>query len=266
MTKTIVVPLDGSPLAERAIPMAGWLGRELGAELHLLTVTLREDDPSERAYLQEQAGASGAPDVVTELITHRFAGAGVAEAVERLPDPVLCMTTRGTGGLAEVLLGSVSDEVLRAVQVPAVLIGPHCSASEPPSTTVVVAIDNSDHSLAVLPTVADWTHRLGLTAQVVTVAACGITGLPDPRADAAHRLVDEAVAELGGLGVDAERHVLNSAYPGDSIVAFATGLPAAMIATGTHGRGHLSAQAFGSTATHIVRHSPCPVLVRRIPG
>jgi nucleotide-binding universal stress UspA family protein len=145
------------------------------------------------------------------------------------------------------------------------LVGPHCTATEPPSGALVVAVDVSDECLAVLPTAAEWANRLGLRVHVVTVAQCGNTGRPDARADAAHELVDDVASKLQTLGVDAERHVLNSAYPADSIVAFATGLPAAFIATGTHGAGRLTAKALGSVADQVVRHSPCPVLVRRVP-
>lgn len=265
MTKTIVVPLDGSPLAERALPTAAWLARELGAELCLITADLGDPKPQHESYLEDQAGSIGLSDVRTAVIAHRFAGAGISEFVESVPDPVLCMSTRGQGGLAEALLGTVSDEVLTTVQVPVVLVGPHCAAGEPPSRNLLVSIDGSDASFAVLPTVADWANRLTFAVQVVTVAQCGNTGLPDSRRESATRLVDETAARLVELGVDAEQHVLNSAYIGDVIAAFATGLPAAMIAVGTHGRSGLSGKALGSIATDVVRLSPCPVLVRRIP-
>lgn len=266
MTKTFLVPLDGSPLAERALPAVAWLARDLEAEVQLLTVTMTEETGERTAYLEQQASSIGLDGVAVDVVSHRQPAAGIFETVEVLPDAALCMSTRGEGGWAEVLLGSVSDEVLRTAQVPAVLIGPHCVVGDPPSRNLVVAIDGSDASLAVLPTVASWTHPLGLTVHVVTVAQVGTTGVVEDRAIAAHQLVDTAAEKLTALGVDTHRHVLNSAYPGDSIVAFATGLPAALIATGTHGRGGLSGKALGSIADHIVRHAPCPVLVRRIPN
>ena len=266
MTKTIVVPLDGSELAERSLPTAAWLGRELGCQIRLMTTNLGGDTAAEEAYLRDQATKAGAASIDVEVVDHRFPARGVQDCVEALADPVICMTTRGRGGLAEVLLGSVSDEIVRGVQVPVVLVGPHCVAGEPPSRTVVLSVDGSDASFAALPTVADWAPRLGLDVHVVTVAQCGSTGEPDSRSVAAHELVDEVAAKLATLGTGAKTHVLNSGHPADVIVAFAKGLPAALIAIGTHGAGGLSARALGQVADGIVRHSPCPVLVRRIPG
>lgn len=265
MTKTIVVALDGSPIAERAVPVAAWLAHGLGAEAHLVTASVGAADDADRAYLERQADLFGMSNVVTAVIEHRHAGAGISEYLQTQPDPVLCMSTRGRSGWGEVLLGSVSDHVLSAAQVPAVLVGPQCVIGDPPSRNLLLSIDGSDPSFAVLPTVAVWAEALGLSTHVVTAVQCGSDGRPDPRRDAATELVNETGDRLHDMGVDAERHVLNSAYPSDVVVAFAKGLPAALVAIGTHGRGGLSAKALGHVATDIVRDSPCPVLVRRIP-
>lgn len=265
MTKTIVVPLDGSELAERSIGTASWLARDLDCEIRLVTTTIGAESDADADYLQEQADTTGVSYIRTEVIEHRFPAAGIKETVETMPDPVVCMSTRGRGGLAETILGGVSDEIVKGVQVPLVLLGPYAAAGDPPSRSLVIAIDRSDASLAVLPTVVDWAPRLGLDVHVVTVAQCGTTGGPDPRAAAANELVDEAASKLEALGVTSRTHVLNSAHSADVVVAFARGLPAALIAIGTHGRGGISARALGTVAGEIVRHSPCPVLVRRIP-
>src|SRR4051794_7835471 len=106
MTKTIVVPLDESPLAERALPVAAWLARELEGELVLATCRIGEGAFEDDSYLERQASSIGVPGVRTSVIEHRLPGAGISELVETLPDPVLCMTTRGRGGLAETLLGT----------------------------------------------------------------------------------------------------------------------------------------------------------------
>lgn len=268
MTKTIVVPLDGSGLAERALPTAAWLARGLHAPVHLVRTTFApavaaEIDPDE-AYLRIQADTMGGVDVVVDVVRQHFPGAGIIRAVDAVADPTLCLSTRGKGGLAEILLGSVSDEVLRNVAVPAVLVGPHCLVREPPSRTLVVSVDGSDGSSTILPVAADWTQRLGLDVQVVAAAECGPSGLPDPRAIAAHEVVDDAVAQLAELGVEAQGHVINGTHQAEVVVAFASGLPAALIAIGTHGRSGWSAAALGRVATDIVRHAHCPVLLRRV--
>ena len=270
VTGTIVVPLDGSELAEEALATAVWLASGLRAEVRLIRVTLGATSSTEgeadAVYLDQRSSDLGVDDVSTAVIDHQFPGAGIVEAVAGLADPVVCMTTRGASGWAEFLLGSVSDEVLQGVAAPVVLRGPACRPGPPDGDRLVVSIDGSEESRAIYPIVADWAPRLGLEVHLVTVAQCGTTGRPDDRAVAAQTLLDEATADLLALGVHAHGHVLNSAYVADVVFAFATGLPAALVAVGTHGRGGLSNKALGGVATEIVRLAPCPVLVRRAGG
>jgi nucleotide-binding universal stress UspA family protein len=56
----IVAPLDGSEFAARAVPVAAWLARAVGAELHLLGVVDRADElPRREADLDAAAGTLG---------------------------------------------------------------------------------------------------------------------------------------------------------------------------------------------------------------
>ena len=137
---TVLVPLDGSDLAEAALESAGLLAEGLGARLHLLQVVqpptyplygdgyvyIPFDDEAERAnarqYLEEQAekltgrgiGASievavGAPDIV------------IARTAAEQQADVIAMATHGRGGLARLVLGSVATGTLRRAHVPLLL-------------------------------------------------------------------------------------------------------------------------------------------------
>jgi nucleotide-binding universal stress UspA family protein len=265
MTKTIVVALDGSPLAERALGPAAWLGRALPADVRLVRASFAEDSTDEIAYLTAQADATGLERIDQIVVRHQFPAAAIDEIVRTSPDPVVCLTTRGSGALGVILLGSVSDEVLRVVDAPVLVIGPHCRAPGSSPPCIVVSVDGSDASAAVYPVVADWTHALGALVRVVTVAQTGGEQPDDPRELNARAIVQKAVDDLGSLGVTAEAHVLHGADTAELVVAFASGLPAALIAIGTHGQSGLSPKALGGVASDIVRHSPCPVLVRRLP-
>ena len=63
--------------------------------------------------------------------------------------------------------------------------------------------------------------------------------------------------------IEAARTKVLHGGPGRTIPRFAERLPAALIALGAHGRSGLSRIAFGSVATEVVRHAPCPVLPTR---
>lgn len=264
MTKTIVVPLDGSATAEAAVAPAAWLAHRFGATLRLITTTFAEDVSGEEALLARGAAQVPPGDVTVEthVVRHFFPGSGITEYLTETDDAALCMSTRGKTGLGELLLGSVSDEVMREVDVPVVLVGPACQGIPDSPSCVVVCVDESDESATCLDIAGTWATQLELTAEVVLVAdAHQLTSFPDETSAPAHR----AAARLTEGGVAARDNVIEGIKPEDDIVAFAADHDAALIVLATHGRGGWSAKALGHIANDVVRHSPCPVLVRRIP-
>jgi len=261
MAKTIVVPLDGSDAAARALPAATWLAEKLDADVRLLVTSFGADVAEEEAYLASQAASTGLVHISSAVLRKVFPPRGIVEAVDALPDGVLCMTTRGRGAVAEFLLGSVSDAVLREATAPIVLVGPACDPVEAQtSKEMVVAVDGSAGSLEAVTTAATWARELHLDVHLVTVEP---PGLPEDVYDPARsKALTAGAAILDAAGVAVERHVLASKHPADSLVAFTVGLHAALVAIGTHGHG-LGGAALGHVALQVVRHSPCPVLTRR---
>jgi nucleotide-binding universal stress UspA family protein len=260
MTKTIVVALDGSPEAERAVPVAGGLADRLGADLHLMTTSFEADPAEDQAYLDEQAAGCARDDVETSVLQFVLPAPGIIEAVDALPDAVLCMSTHGRNRLSELLLGSVADEVLRETTSPVVVVGPRCEPKPPAGAAAVVCLDGSHGSTAVLPIVAEWADQLGLRVHLLTVEPHGV--LDDPAHTWGQELLQGAAAHFERLGVPTEQHAVESSHPGDVVVAFVAALDASFVALGTRGTG-LSPSAIGGVASHVIRHCPAPVLVHR---
>jgi nucleotide-binding universal stress UspA family protein len=152
MYRTILVPLDGSALAEEAIPHAAELARASKAGIHLVRVfdaasllttmpmpvpntvstvpspeiyaAAREAEREEaEGYLQKQAAAlkSKASKVEYSVQEGRPVEMLVA-LVEKLPADVVVMTSRGHGGFKRFVFGSVTDELLRRVEVPVLIV------------------------------------------------------------------------------------------------------------------------------------------------
>jgi nucleotide-binding universal stress UspA family protein len=132
MYDRILVPTDGSDAAEAAMEHAVGLAETFGAELRLLHVvdTRRYDtsiesavDPLERdgeRYLDRlltMAEGTAVPAVTADVETGRPARAILAYADENEVDLVV-MGTRGEGGLARRLLGSVTEYVVTHADVP----------------------------------------------------------------------------------------------------------------------------------------------------
>lgn len=130
--RRIVVPLDGSPAAERALPLAALLGAMLDAPAHLLTVSEiagddgdagrpREDDERAHAYLTQQAASLGVRDVPTS--TECACGDPASELLSRIePGDLLVITTHGHGSARRWQTGTVAEKLLRQAPAPVVLV------------------------------------------------------------------------------------------------------------------------------------------------
>jgi len=133
----ILVPLDGSPLAEAALPTAVDLATSSGARLLLVRAahahTLPGVDPTgaevkvvgeAERYLDEVKGrlaAAGGPAVDT-ITWYGPAAVSIVEA-SRLHDVgLIVMTTHGRSGLGRLILGSVAESVLRGTTTPILLL------------------------------------------------------------------------------------------------------------------------------------------------
>ena len=76
---------------------------------------------------------------------------------------------------------------------------------------------------------------------------------------AAQEAIDDLVSMLALDGAEA---LVVLGEPGHEICQAAETLPASVVVLGTHGRGGIKRAIMGSTSDHVVRHSPCPVLVQ----
>ena len=145
---TILVPLDGSPIAEAALMPAVDLAREMRAKVVLLRAaeahTLPMADPVESqvavmneaqeylATVRDRMTAAGVADV--ELSA--WYGTPVESIVEaaRFRDAdLIVMSSHGRSGVARLVMGSVTERVLRATTVPILVIRPDGAPLEAPS-------------------------------------------------------------------------------------------------------------------------------------
>jgi nucleotide-binding universal stress UspA family protein len=140
MYKRIMVPLDGSPLAEQALSHATAQAERFDAEIVLLKVLepLPEATLTSPASVQraEQLSAQLARDYL-ERVAERIRDEGIAveiallegkpylELVRYAAEPevdMIVMSTRGHSGWSRWLLGSVADRVVRGAAVPVLLV------------------------------------------------------------------------------------------------------------------------------------------------
>lgn len=191
---TILVPLDGSELAEQALPLAVALAHASGAELHLIHVFVpyaaRIDMPGAiidntefERKLEEQSTEylrSVTERVAKELPDHVYAdpvrtrpirspySESVAvvdrlrRAVARLHPDLMVLATHARGGLGRAWLGSVADALIRRVNVPTLLVHPREGVPTPASAFrhIVVPLDGSELAEESIP-IAERLAALG---------------------------------------------------------------------------------------------------------
>ena len=140
MYKRIVVPLDGSALAEQALPYAVAQAERFGADIVLLKVleplpeatlvspgAVRAAEEASaglaRDYLEGVAGGlrEQGIDAETVLVEGKAHAQIVRFAAEEGVD-LIVISSRGHSGFSRWLLGSVTDRVVRGATVPVLLV------------------------------------------------------------------------------------------------------------------------------------------------
>jgi nucleotide-binding universal stress UspA family protein len=261
----VIVPLDGSARAETAIPHARAVAA--GGLLTLVTTMWDRDGSKPREYLEQQAAGMLADHVETTVIYDRGAAEAILMVAEDQPGSIICMASHGRTGLGEAVLGSVAEAVVRAAEVPVLLVGPNAASHPNQTAAVVVAVDTRQTAEAITPAAAALASSLSVGIQVVEVVApapvpfapeVDTMGWPEDGTSA-----EAARAALLARDQPTESTILREADPVHAIVRFVTDLPASFVVVGTHARQGLARVVLGSVAMRVVHASPCPVLVVR---
>jgi nucleotide-binding universal stress UspA family protein len=144
MFARLLVPLDGSELAEKALAYAEYIGREVGSELHLLRVvprpatmqadaelviladseaTLAEESAAAEQYLTALASRLAATGLcVSWNIEVGDAASEIVENARKSGADLIVMSTHGRSGVGRWVYGSVADRVLRVSAQPVLLV------------------------------------------------------------------------------------------------------------------------------------------------
>jgi nucleotide-binding universal stress UspA family protein len=183
---------------------------------------------------------------------------------------LLVVGSRGHGGLAELLLGSVSHAVSHHVAKPLVIIPKPAADNKtaPRKDRVVVGVDGSPAAEAALQWAAREAHIRGATLEVVVAWSASravfptrfpVSGSVEVRLDrAAREIADRAVAEVQAPGVCIESNVVR----GDaSAVLIRRAKDADLLVLGRRGLNRATEVLLGSVSHACAHHSPVPVAI-----
>jgi nucleotide-binding universal stress UspA family protein len=272
MAATVMVPLDGSPAAEAALPWAVHLARKSNGTLRLVGVhappavlldgetlvgsvvpdeSVRRREADYFGDVQARLGPTGLP-VTAELLD----GSVVSSLADyaRSHKPVwIAMMSHARGPVARFFLGETAAEFVRESPCPVLLVhpavGPTDLTAVPTVRHVLVPLDGSLLAERMLGPATEFARTLGADLTLLTALA----GVPEGT-DAEQYLKEQADR------IGAAARIVPKGTAADVIVAEAAA-PGTVVALATHGRGGLSKLVWGSVADAVVRRTSAPVLV-----
>jgi len=175
------------------------------------------------------------------------------------PDSVLVLGSRGLGGFAGLLLGSVSQECVEYASCPVVVVRTERIVGD--GDVILVGKDGSEGAQRALA----WAHALasatGARLRAVHAWRAAVSERP-PRTG--ERLRSQAADAVRGWTQEVADEIETDEVEGDPrdvLVTAAERLAPALTVVGRRGAGGLRSMRLGSTANHLVRHSTTNVAV-----
>lgn len=303
MPPTILVPLDGSPEAEQALPWAMSLAVHTSATLRTVGVhappaiyldgqtLVGSATPDDEVRAQEEQYLD---DVETRVrvasgvaITADLIDGNVLEALQQHTQAVqpayVVMTAHGRSTIARFFLGSTAIDYLRTATVPVLLV--HTTTTEQPDLTtrptikrIVLPLDGSklaEQSIATAFALgrlfnASYHFLMVLDtrpdSEMFATLHEPTTGPDDEQAVAsmALRYLEHMADRLREQGHTATTELVKHGSAVDGILAAARAEPDTLVALVTHGRGGLAKLVWGSVTERVMQHTPVPLLIVRV--
>lgn len=273
MFERILVPLDGSEVAEAVLPQVRRLLLRHEAEVLLFTAVLPAPDlgfPATssfelaRRYIRRAAERLSADGIRARgVIRHGTAGYSILEEASRWPATLIALSSHGRSGLSRWTFGSVAEKILRSSPVPVLAVrsfeADRLRREELPFRTILVPVDGSGASLTVLPGILDLARPLNARVLLLQVQE---PGEPPTEWTHAQDPVERANETLRAACIPATVKVRRG-DPASEILQEASESCADLIAMSTHGRSGPSRWLLGSVTEKILRASPVPLFVSR---
>jgi nucleotide-binding universal stress UspA family protein len=296
----ILCPTDFSEASDHAVDLAvtiASLYKARVAAVHVVDVGvfvpefgLATGGPIDEAGLSAlrattEAGLSAAVRSGVGVEVFVDVGSPAARILDRaavLPADLIVMGTHGKGGFQHLVLGSVTERVLRKATCPVLTVPPRAQAtSRLPFRRLLCAIDFSEPSMAALKFAVSLAEEFDAKLTMLHVLEWPWEEPPSPRLEDLPVEQGEALAEfrryrekmalmrLETLVATAKRLSqppatrLSSGKPYVQILDVANSEDSDVIVIGVHGRNPFDMMLFGSTTNQLVRRATCPVLTLR---
>lgn len=297
--RRLLCPIDFSEVSTHALEQAAAIARRSGASVTALAVLpslapevaevasetagvaggATEETERWRALAQTQCRAvsAAAVDVTVEVVEAPPVDA-ILDRAATLGADVIVMGTHGAGGVRHLVLGSVTEKVLRRATCPVLTVPPRVHSARASSFgEVLVAVDFSPCSLKAVDVAIDLARESQGRLTLLHVVewpwhedpGAVPEGVPPTQAaallDYRRYLESGALERLARLAPSEVRAATTVRFgkPWKETLEAAAATGADVIVLGVQGRGAIDLGFFGSTTNHVVRSATCPVLTVR---
>jgi nucleotide-binding universal stress UspA family protein len=294
MFKSILVPLDGSQLAETVLPAAGALASKLEVPVTLLHVIEKNAPPSvhHERHLTEPAEAEAYLKEVAQqelptgihVLTHVHTAsvddvpASLREHINEFQPGLIAMCAHGNGGIRDLLFGSIAQQVLAQELTPLLLWQATIAEKKPfAPKRILVPIDSEsahddslpfaqelarvfDAELYLLCVVPNFRNLRGREVAISSMLPSTTQALLDAREQAAGQHLQGHLDELLREGYAAQAEV-SRGEPAQTIVGVAERIRADLIILCTHRRAGMQAFWSRSVAPNVARRTRIPLLL-----
>ena len=283
MMKRYLVPLDGSELAEHALPWAQLLAQKFDAKVELL----RCFEPLAAVYMMPEF-ASPAPvyfdqtamfeqidDYLKELAESLPEGLAVKTRCEGDPGTIILeraesedveaivLASHGRGGIGRWLLGSVTTKVVRGGRIPVLVISSHTEVTDSPEFgKILLPLDGSPTSEVAIEKAVELAVAFG--AELVLYQGIAHSPITNPAFDSELKLeIANAKKYLEKLGSSHPelryRVVVDVAGAAKGILKQAEECD--LVVMGSHGRSGVQRWLLGSVAEKVIQSATKPVMI-----
>jgi nucleotide-binding universal stress UspA family protein len=249
---SMIVALDFGPAADRILPIVGRMARVGGLGLQLVTTASRGLEDYDLQDLSARAQSIHGCPVTSHVVSGDDPAGALAELAGRQRDAMLCLASHGRTAVGDLILGSMTEELLRRHGGPMLAIGPDVPDDYELGEQLLVAIDEGTVNTALLEVSAAWQATFGGTIELFEAVTRG-----------AGAVAIEPTSELRAAKASlrtARTTVVESHDPARAIgdAAMTSG---SVIAVVGHARGGLERVVRGSVTGELLHLAAVPLLI-----
>ncbi len=295
MYKNLLVPLDGSNLAEAALPAAASIARAFNSTVTLLHI-IEKDAPEEihkehhltnakeaKAYLEETAGRAFPQKTRIRTHVHTAAVADVVNSIvhhahKELQPDLIILCSHGRSGMHNLVSGSIAQQVVAQSTIPVLLVKPRREsfnqfnlrrilvpldnesihdASLPPTLELAKAFHAELDLICVVPTLGTLPGEKAATGSMLPSATAAYLNMEEERAQ---KHLQDHLDDLQKKSIQASAEIARG-DPAVEITRQAETTLADLIVFGTHGNAGMEAFWRRSVTASVILRTETPTLL-----